>query len=105
MGDRRQRNGHFALGCERSLNLFWREKLLRIYDKIALELNMGTTFVDIVEEAKQLSTEEKQELRDLLNNYLVEERRQQILENYEHSKQEEHTFSSDLHKLEEMLND
>jgi hypothetical protein len=66
---------------------------------------MGTTFVDIVEEAKQLSTEEKQELRDLLDNYLVEERRQQILINYEQSKQEQPEFSSNLHELKEMLDD
>ncbi len=66
---------------------------------------MGTTFVDIVEEAKQLSTEEKQELRDLLDNYLVEERRQQILVNYEQSKQEQPEFSSNLNELKEILDD
>lgn len=66
---------------------------------------MGTTFVDIVEEAKQLSTEEKQELRDLLDNYLVEERRQEIADNYEQSKRENLVFSSDINKLEKMLDD
>jgi len=66
---------------------------------------MSTIFVDIVEDAKQLSTEEKQELRDLLDSYLVEERRQKILENYEQSKQEPPKFSSDLHELKEMLDD
>jgi hypothetical protein len=66
---------------------------------------MSTTFVDIVEEAKQLSTEEKQELRDLLDNYLIEERRQLIFENYEQSKQEQPVFSSNLHELKEILDD
>jgi hypothetical protein len=66
---------------------------------------MSTTFVDIVEEAKQLSTEEKQELRDLLDNYLIEERRQLIFENYEQSKQEQPVFSSNLHGLKEILDD
>jgi len=48
----------------------------------------------IVEEARQLSIEEKQELRKLLDSYLTEEWRRKILENYEKSKQERPEFSS-----------
>ena len=66
---------------------------------------MSTPFVEIVEEAKQLSTEEKQELRDLLDNYVIEERRQEIYESYEQSKQESLTFSSSIGELKEMLDD
>jgi hypothetical protein len=63
---------------------------------------MSTTFVDIVGEAKQLSTEEKQELRKLPDSYLVEERRQQFFENYEQSKQENHKFSPSPGELKKM---
>ena len=66
---------------------------------------MNTPFVEIVEEAKQLTTEEKQELRDLLDSYLVEEKREGIFDSYQKSKQESLKFSSDLDELKEMLND
>lgn len=66
---------------------------------------MNGTFVDVVEDVKKLSTEEKQELKDLLDNYLVEDRRKQILENYEISKNEGLSFSSDINELKGSLND
>jgi len=49
---------------------------------------MNTVFADVVEEIKQLSLGEKKELKDLLENYLVDERRTQIFEHYEESQQE-----------------
>lgn len=70
---------------------------------------MNTTFVDVVENVKQLSIEEKQELKDLIDSYLIEERREEIYQNYQASK--EHLangklkFSSNLDELEEILND
>ena len=70
---------------------------------------MNPGFVDVVESVKRLSTEEKLELKDLIDNYLVEERREEILRNYEASKGEsgngELTFSSDMSELEAMLDD
>ena len=70
---------------------------------------MNTTFVDVVEDVKQLSIEEKQELKDLIDSYLIEERRQEIYQNYQASKENladgKLKFSSNLDELEEMLND
>jgi hypothetical protein len=66
---------------------------------------MNGTFVDVVEDVKRLSTEEKQELKDLLDNYLVEERRNEILENYERSKSEAPKFCVDINELKDSLND
>lgn len=66
---------------------------------------MNGAFVDVVEDVKRLSTEEKQELKDLLDNYLVEERRNEIFENYERSKSEDLSFSGDIGELKDLLND
>lgn len=70
---------------------------------------MNTNFAGVVEEVKQLSFDEKRELKDLLENYLIEERRQEILENGEQSKKEfqsgELKFSSDIDELIETLDD
>lgn len=66
---------------------------------------MNGTFVDVVEDVKRLSTEEKQELKDLLDNYLVEERRNEILTNYEESRSEALNFSADIRELKDSLND
>lgn len=43
---------------------------------------MSQTFAQVVEDVKQLSSAEKEELHQLLKKYLIEERRRQILENY-----------------------
>lgn len=56
---------------------------------------MGVTFIDVVEDVKQLTFGEKEDLRGLIDNYLVEERRDEILENFETSKSEKLEFSSD----------
>lgn len=70
---------------------------------------MSTAFVDIVENVKQLSNEEKIELKSLLDKYLIEERRESILRNYHKSLDELENntleFSSDMDQLERMLND
>ncbi len=68
---------------------------------------MSHNFAEIVEEVKQLSTEEKEELQDLLEKYLVDERRREIHENYQASLKELHenrmNFSSNTDELKEML--
>ena len=70
---------------------------------------MNTNFAEVVKDVKQLSFDEKIELKDLLEIYLTEERRQQIFENGEQSKQEsqngELKFSSNLDELRTALND
>ena len=69
---------------------------------------MNTNFAGVVEDVKQLSFDEKSELKDLLELYLIEERRQEIFENGEQSKRElqngELKFSSNTEELMEMLN-
>ncbi len=70
---------------------------------------MNVSFVDVVEDVKQLSIEEKQELKDLIDSYLIEERRAEIHQNYEKSKQNlaqgNLQFSTNLDELEAILND
>jgi len=70
---------------------------------------MSVAFADVVEEVKLLSNEEKLELKDLLDNYLVAERREQILQNYDDARREETVgkleFSSNIAELEAMLDD
>ena len=44
---------------------------------------MSQTFAEVVEEVKQLSPSEKEELQELLKRYVIEERRQEIRENYD----------------------
>lgn len=46
---------------------------------------MSSNFAEIVEEVKALSAQEKQELRNLIEKYLIEEGRQEIYESYIHS--------------------
>jgi flagellar motor switch protein FliG len=43
---------------------------------------MSQNFAQVVEDVKQLSSAEKEELHQLLKKYLIEEKRRQILENY-----------------------
>ena len=66
---------------------------------------MNTVFVDVVEDVKRLTFDEKENLRDLIDNYLVEERRDEILNNYEESKLEVLESSSDIGRLKELLDD
>jgi len=70
---------------------------------------MNVSFVNVVEDVKQLSIEEKQELKDLIDGYLIEERREEIYQNYQTSKQNladgNLQFFTDLDELEASLND
>lgn len=65
------------------------------------------TFSDVVEEIKNLSLEEKLEIQLLLQQYLREERRDEIYANFKQAqteeKQQKLTFSSDINKLKELL--
>lgn len=66
-------------------------------------------FSDVVEVVKGLSLDEKQEIHLLLEQYLREERREEIYNNYKKSlvRQEkgELKFSSDVNELMKMLKD
>ena len=68
---------------------------------------MSNNFAELVEEVKALSVQEKQELQGLIEKYLIEERREEIHENYLQSQTElnkgEIAFSSDTDALKEML--
>lgn len=68
---------------------------------------MAQDFSRVVEDVKQLSTAEKEELQELLKSYLIEERRREIEENYEAGLNELHegtlTFSSDPDSLRKSL--
>jgi predicted transcriptional regulator len=44
---------------------------------------MSQTFAEIVEDVKQLSVAEKEDLQELIKKYLIEERRREIRENAE----------------------
>lgn len=44
---------------------------------------MSQTFAEVVEEVRQLSPAEKEELQEIIKKSLVEERRREILENAE----------------------
>lgn len=70
---------------------------------------MKDSFAEVVEEVKNLSTEEKLELQVLIEKYLVEERRQEIYENQQESlrelKEGDLVFSGDTDVLRGMLND
>ncbi|MBP0029704.1 hypothetical protein [Roseofilum sp. Guam] len=65
------------------------------------------TFNDVVEVVKQLSTDEKEEMQLLLQQYIREERRDRITENLKLAQQEEQhgelKFSSSISELKQML--
>ncbi|MFN2502153.1 MAG: hypothetical protein ABR530_09090 [Pyrinomonadaceae bacterium] len=64
---------------------------------------MNSTFVDVVEDVKQLTVEEQEHLRDLIDSYLVEARRDEILNNYRISRSEHLESSDDIERLKELL--
>ena len=68
---------------------------------------MAQDFATVVEDVKQLSTAEKEELQELLRLYLIEERRSEIQWHYEASSDELRggslTFSHDPNALREVL--
>lgn len=65
------------------------------------------SFSDVVEAIKSLSTEEKQEIQLLLKQYLREERRQQIYENFQSAQVEQEKgelkFSADINELRQLI--
>ena len=65
------------------------------------------SFSDVVEAVKELSAEEKQALQLLLRQYLREERREEISENFQAAQLEQQNgrlkFSSDLNELKQLL--
>ncbi|MEN8216021.1 MAG: hypothetical protein ABFS56_06530 [Pseudomonadota bacterium] len=65
---------------------------------------MQANFATVVEQAHKLSSIEKTELKCLLEKYLIEERREEIYQNYLSSQRENsYEFSSDINLLKEML--
>ncbi|MCF6155363.1 MAG: hypothetical protein E3K36_08945 [Candidatus Brocadia sp.] len=68
---------------------------------------MGQKYSALVEEVKKLSTEEKEELKFLIEKYLIEERREEIFKNCQESAREIEEghleFSNDIERLKEML--
>ena len=68
---------------------------------------MVARFGNLVEDVYKLSTEEKQELKFLIDKYLLEERRDEIYKNYQESMKElragKMRFSHDLDKLKKSL--
>jgi len=67
----------------------------------------GKNFYEIVEEIKLLDREEKEELKSLIEKYIIEEKREKILKNYKKSfkelKEGKLEFSGDLNKLKQEL--
>ncbi|MGK7894537.1 MAG: hypothetical protein AB4372_13150 [Xenococcus sp. (in: cyanobacteria)] len=65
------------------------------------------SFSDVVENIKRLSFEEKQEIQVLLSQYLREERRDDIYDNYKKSLIEEQNnelnFSSNVDELKNLM--
>jgi hypothetical protein len=65
------------------------------------------TFSDVVETIKNLSTDEKQELQLLLKQYLREERREEMYQNFKSAQVEEQKgeleFSANINELRLMI--
>jgi hypothetical protein len=65
------------------------------------------TFSDVVEVIKNLSADEKHEIQLLLKQYLREERRDEIYENFKTAQVEQQKgelkFSSNIEELRQML--
>lgn len=68
---------------------------------------MSTTFVNIVEEIKKLSLEEKEELKFLIERLMAEEARKKIYRNYKRSLKElqqgKLEFTSDINRLKNSI--
>ena len=65
------------------------------------------TFSDVVEAIKILSADEKQEIQLLLKQYLREERREEISENFKSAQVEQQKgslkFSSNINELRQLI--
>lgn len=70
---------------------------------------METTFASVVDSVRDLPLEAKTELKDILDSYIIEERREEILKNGEEGRIEYEkgklTFSSNVDELMASLND
>ena len=68
---------------------------------------MKKQFADLVEDVKELDSNEKIELKSLLDKYLMEERRNEIFQHYELSQREETTleFSNDVDELRAQISE
>ena len=70
---------------------------------------MNTNFAGVVDEVRQLSIEERRELIDVLEQSIIDERREDILENGEDAKRAfrkgELKLYSDVDDLMQALND
>lgn len=71
---------------------------------------MGALRYDsLVESIKSLSLEEKEELRFLIEKYLIEERREKIYNNYQdtlkEAREENLEYSNDVNKLKRMIDE
>jgi len=66
-----------------------------------------TTFHDVVEVIKSLSTDEKQEIQILLKQYIREERRDQIYDNFQLAQVEQQKgelkFSANINELKQLI--
>lgn len=63
-------------------------------------------FAEVLEDAKELNLSEKEELIQILDKIIAEERREEIYQNYQNSLQnsEKRQFSSDIATLRQRLN-
>jgi hypothetical protein len=65
------------------------------------------TFNDVIEVIKGLSTDEKQEIQLLLNQYIREERRDEIYDNFKLAQVEQQKgelkFSSNINELRQLI--
>ncbi|MEW6618499.1 MAG: hypothetical protein AB1422_03995 [bacterium] len=65
------------------------------------------TYDNLIDTVKSLSIEEKEELKFLMERYLIEERREEIYKNYQNSLKEAEKgkleFSSNVRKLRKMV--
>ncbi len=65
------------------------------------------SFSDVVEAIKGLSLEEKQEIQLLLQQYLIEERREKIYDNYKETKREEKNgelkFTNNVEEMKQIM--
>jgi len=66
-----------------------------------------TRFDDLVEKIKSLSSEEKEEIKFLIERYLIEERREEIYQNYKESLKELNKrkieFGNNINRLKQMI--
>jgi hypothetical protein len=65
------------------------------------------TYANLISEIQNLSYEDKESLKEILEKYLIEERREEIYENLVESKKEmkegKLKYSNDINELKKML--